>query len=323
MIFSYEQKLRHIHAAGLSESNLKFPKIGSGSLEDLRSAIRDAVKNIFPSSYPIIVSTFEGHVIVEIEEQNTTVYYQIPYEIGKGGVELGAPFKVLKKVSYQKEARRQRQEARRQRLAGITEEAPVKSQGSLTKAQQRDQFLAGIDTRSRQGTLSENRGTRRELKEVLTQEQVRILEEAKIEGLASRGEVINNNGRRYSLKVLQKQPSALKEKIQKGQFLAFLDHGPDGQALLKDATAKITSLEMQGNDLKYEAEILNTPGGKILNSLLKAGVTVENSIKGYGSTKKVQIDGRQIEDVLDDYELSSIDFVSDASTKGAEVTRLK
>jgi len=298
-----EQKYKQQIDAGLAPYKGKGLVPGSDlSFEDFKIALRDAVQLKLGAKYLYIIHTYGARVVVSIDDgQGHEELYELSYKVSKGQIELGAPVRVTKKTTFVK--------------------AEARTPGMRLMEKRYQQHLAGVDTDSTQQALSESRGTRRELKEVVTHGQVRILDEAKIEGLASRAEVVNNNGRRYCLSVLQKQPVDLKQKIEKGQFLCFLDHAPDGQALLKDATAKITSLEMQGNDLKYEAEILNTPGGKILNSLLKAGVTVENSIKGYGSTKKVQIDGKEIEDVLEDYELASIDFVSGASTEGAEITR--
>ena len=60
-------------------------------------------------------------------------------------------------------------------------------------------------------------------------------------------------------------------------------------------------------------ELLDTPAGKILQSLVESGVTLGISSRGVGSTKR---DGdHQV--VQDDFQLICWDFVSEPSTPGA------
>jgi len=68
------------------------------------------------------------------------------------------------------------------------------------------------------------------------------------------------------------------------------------------------------NGIVYgKVEILDTPSGKILKSLVEAGVKLGISSRGVGSTKK---DGdRHV--VQDDFQLICWDYVSEPSTSGA------
>ena len=70
---------------------------------------------------------------------------------------------------------------------------------------------------------------------------------------------------------------------------------------------------MEGNIVHGTVEILNTPSGKILQSLVESGVTLGISSRGVGSTK---IDG-DLQIVQDDFQLICWDFVSEPSTPGA------
>ena len=60
-------------------------------------------------------------------------------------------------------------------------------------------------------------------------------------------------------------------------------------------------------------EILDTPAGKIIQSLIESGVTLGISSRGVGST--VEQGGNQV--VQDDFQLICFDMVSEPSTPGA------
>ena len=60
-------------------------------------------------------------------------------------------------------------------------------------------------------------------------------------------------------------------------------------------------------------ELLDTPAGKILQSLVESGVTLGISSRGVGST--INEAGNQV--VQDDFQLICFDMVSEPSTPGA------
>ena len=60
-------------------------------------------------------------------------------------------------------------------------------------------------------------------------------------------------------------------------------------------------------------ELLNTPSGKILQSLVESGVTLGISSRGVGSTRRKG----DVDVVQDDFQLICWDFVSEPSTPGA------
>ena len=64
-------------------------------------------------------------------------------------------------------------------------------------------------------------------------------------------------------------------------------------------------------------ELLNTPSGKILQSLVESGVTLGISSRGVGSTKRQG--GHDV--VQEDFQLICFDFVSEPSTPGAFMMR--
>ena len=72
------------------------------------------------------------------------------------------------------------------------------------------------------------------------------------------------------------------------------------------------------NDVCYgTVELLDTPSGKILQSLVESGVTLGISSRGVGSTRR---EG-DTDVVQDDFQLICWDFVSEPSTPGAFVMR--
>ena len=74
---------------------------------------------------------------------------------------------------------------------------------------------------------------------------------------------------------------------------------------------------MQGDDVYGIIEILDTPSGKIIQSLIESGVTLGISSRGVGSTSR-QGDSQIVQD---DFQLICFDMVSEPSTPGAFMLR--
>lgn len=104
-------------------------------------------------------------------------------------------------------------------------------------------------------------------------------------------------------------------KRDKESFLTHnCDHPADSSVVeLKNVSHLITSAYMEGGIVYGTIEILDTPSGKIVRSLIEAGVTLGISSRGVGSTKKQ--DGNDV--VQDDFQLICWDLVSEPSTPGA------
>ena len=74
---------------------------------------------------------------------------------------------------------------------------------------------------------------------------------------------------------------------------------------------------MDGDVCHGVVELLDTPSGKILQSLVESGVTLGISSRGVGSTRH---EG-DYQVVQDDFQLICWDFVSEPSTPGAFMMR--
>ena len=153
-------------------------------------------------------------------------------------------------------------------------------------------------------------------------DRVKILNEAngsklmKIRGCFARCDEYNNNNRKYSKSILDREVKKLAPLLQERRFLGELDHPEYTSVRLSNVSHIITSLNWSGNQLIGEAEILNTPAGKVVQQLLKDGVAVGISSRGLGSLKEAKDDPSKFE-VSEDYKMVTFDLVADPSTRGA------
>lgn len=135
----------------------------------------------------------------------------------------------------------------------------------------------------------------------------------KLKGIFQQGDTPNGNHRSYPSPVLEGAVNSVTKIVEEGRMLGELDHPADAKIHLDKVSHKITKLKMDGNKVYGEAEVLQTPAGKILESLIKSGVKLGISSRGFGSTKEVN----GLQEVQDDYKLVTFDIVSDPSTPGA------
>lgn len=143
-----------------------------------------------------------------------------------------------------------------------------------------------------------------------------------VEGVAGKANIVNGNLRYYSDKVYALAVERAQPLIDKGRFLGEVDHPWHGS--LSGAAYRFTKLYMEGDLMKFEGVILDTPSGRVLKGLLEGGVGVAVSTRGYGSIKyeKMEVNGKELEVgvVQDDYRMEGIDFVLFPSNPSGEVT---
>jgi len=125
----------------------------------------------------------------------------------------------------------------------------------------------------------------------------------------------NKNGRMYPRPVVEKEVSRYQELISQKRSLGELGHPPNPTINLNQVSHLITELKMNGDDAFGKAKILGTPMGKIAESLIREGVTLGVSLRGVGSLKEKN----GINEVQDDFILSTVDIVSDPSAPSAFV----
>ena len=132
-------------------------------------------------------------------------------------------------------------------------------------------------------------------------------------GILQKANTLNQNGRVYPLGILEREVRNYQKFIAENRALGELDHPDSSVVELKNASHIVREAYMQGDICYGTVEILDTPSGKILKSLVDSGVTLGISSRGVGSTRK---EG-DYQVVQDDFQLICWDFVTEPSTPGA------
>lgn len=133
-------------------------------------------------------------------------------------------------------------------------------------------------------------------------------------GILQKANTLNQNGRIYPLQILSREIRNYQKFINENRATGELDH-PDSSVIeLKNVSHIIREAKIDDNGVVYgKVELLDTPSGKILQSLVESGVQLGISSRGVGSVQK---DG-DYNIVQDDFQLICWDFVSEPSTPGA------
>jgi len=140
-----------------------------------------------------------------------------------------------------------------------------------------------------------------------------------IEGVFLQGDICNRNNRMYPIRTLEKEVNRYNEAfVSKGRALGELGH-PDGPTVNLDRVShKIVSLTREGSNFMGKAQLLDTPMGKIAQSLIGEGVMLGVSSRGIGSIKMTN-EGHKV--VGEDFMLATAaDIVADPSAPDAFVS---
>ena len=108
-----------------------------------------------------------------------------------------------------------------------------------------------------------------------------------IEGIFAMADSKNRNGRIYPKSIMENAVAKyVTEQVKTKRAVGELNH-PDGPTVNLDRVShKIVSLQREGNNFIGKAQILSTPMGKIVESLLKDGVCLGVSSRGIGSVRQ-------------------------------------
>jgi hypothetical protein len=132
-------------------------------------------------------------------------------------------------------------------------------------------------------------------------------------GVMQRADAQNGNGRIYPRSILEREMGNYQKLIKERRALGELDHPDQAVINLANASHLVVESWWDGNDVMGKIQLLETPSGKILRSLVESGVTLGISSRGMGSvTENAQ--GTIVED---DFNLVCYDMVSEPSTTGA------
>jgi tetratricopeptide (TPR) repeat protein len=123
----------------------------------------------------------------------------------------------------------------------------------------------------------------------------------------------SQNNRFYEKKLWKKVLGESVDNMAKGRMLGTIGHGQslDDAALLEGkASHRVSKLWIDESKKMGMGEvlILNTPAGRNLNAMIRGGVQLPVSSRGYGKYNGKMEDGTQIVDA-DSYKLETFDFV--------------
>lgn len=135
-----------------------------------------------------------------------------------------------------------------------------------------------------------------------------------LQGIIQKADTKNQNRRIYPKDILGREIENYQKAVRESRAVGELDHPETSSVSLKNVSHIIREMAWSGNDVVGRVEVLSTPQGKILESLLESGVTIGISSRGVGSTEKTN-EGLDL--VQPDYQIICFDIVSEPSTPGA------
>jgi len=135
-----------------------------------------------------------------------------------------------------------------------------------------------------------------------------------VQGILATAEVKNGNGRYYAKDLWQREINKYMENVKQNRAMGELDHPESSIINLKNVSHKINKMWWNGDNVMGVIEILPTPSGNIVKSLIENKIPVGVSSRGMGSLKPM---GEGIMEVQDDFELLCFDFVSTPSNPGS------
>lgn len=134
-----------------------------------------------------------------------------------------------------------------------------------------------------------------------------------LKGILQKANTLNQNGRIYPLPILEREVRNYQKFIKENRALGECDHPDSSVVELKNASHIVREAHIDKDVCYGVVELLETPSGKILQSLVESGVTLGISSRGVGSTRR---EG-DYDVVQDDFQLICWDFVAEPSTPGA------
>lgn len=167
--------------------------------------------------------------------------------------------------------------------------------------------------------------------EDLTQTQTYILQtkaydEAakvlKVQGTATTANVINSKKQVYPVEVWQDNNDRLQRLVQEGRLVGESEHPEDGRNSLDRTCIKFTKFWQDGNEFKFDADILPTkPLGENLQILIQNGVAVDISSRGRGTTKVGEWNGiKGVSIIQRGFRCDGFDAVIAGASPGSTIT---
>lgn len=133
--------------------------------------------------------------------------------------------------------------------------------------------------------------------------------------IMQRADTPNQNKRIYPRKILDREFENYMKAVRENRAVGELDHPDTSTVSVEKVSHIVREMGWDGDKWMGRVEVLPTPMGKIVESLVESGVTLGISSRGVGSTSKSEGEGCDI--VQDDFTLVAFDLVAEPSTPGA------
>ena len=161
------------------------------------------------------------------------------------------------------------------------------------------------------------------LSEAIRDKNGEVVQGLIVEGPLQRADALNQNGRKYPYKILHREAEIYaRNYIKEKRSFGELDHPDSSIVSMQTASHWIQDIWWKGKELWGRVELLDTPCGRIVEAIVKRGLTIGISSRGLGSVKPLHEEDETVE-VQDDFEILAWDFVSNPSTQGAFMRPIK
>ena len=137
-----------------------------------------------------------------------------------------------------------------------------------------------------------------------------------LSGILQRANALNQNGRVYPKDILEREIRNYEKLIREKRAFGELDHANEPIVNMKNISHTIREIWMEGDVVYGKVEILDTPCGKIIEAIIKAGCRPGISSRALGSLQREN----NVNVVQDDLQIICWDFVSEPSTVGSFMT---
>jgi hypothetical protein len=118
----------------------------------------------------------------------------------------------------------------------------------------------------------------------------------------------NRNKRIYPKHIIEQNVERLNNSIQNRSLLGELEPNPSSIIHFSKASHIVSKIHQEDNKFFVEIETLNTPSGKMLQSLIENKVKFFISPRGIGSAT-IDAEGNYV--IGDDYKIITFDIVAD------------
>ena len=116
--------------------------------------------------------------------------------------------------------------------------------------------------------------------------EVPAVKRVMMKGILQKADTLNQNGRIYPIHVLEREVKNYQKFIVENRALGELDHPDSSVVNLKNVSHIVREAYLDTGVVYGTVEVLDTPSGKILQSLIDSGVKLGISSRGVGSTRK-------------------------------------